>query len=325
MAHHSLRRAHGTWIGVVTPQDFEFLDLMQFRSIDGDAGGTWNPTAWIMIGGTYGIRIGATASFDCQGNGNILGNVVVGSNSSNTFRSYAAAVFESNLRTFGVLYPDGGINAAGSCDLCASASDNFLVRGTGHFYEAVTFDKATTFTGVATFNGNTVLGNAGTDTVTVNARMDIENSLVVETGASLTVAGPAYFNGSVALNNQGDDDAVIIQGGSFTVNCPITAGTNGYLVKRRWVTGTGQTVSLEDYDVVRVTESGTVFLQNFGDNGATIRIINASSGTLSIQVSGTGHVLRTLSAHTWIDMMRDSSWGANGWASAGEGTYTDIV
>lgn len=325
MAHHSLRRAPGNWIGVATQQDYEFFDLMQFRSIDGDTGGTWNPSAWIMLGGNYGLRIGATAALQVDGNGSILGDVVVGSNSDNSFTCHSYASFGYQVHITGTLYPHGDINSDEDCDLCSSASNTFRVRGTGTFNENVTFDKAVTVSGVTTLNGNTVLGNAGTDTVTVNATTNVHANVDVKAGYDFGVSGNAYFNGDTRINGLGGSCTTTIEGGEFIVNTAITLGTSGFIAYRRLVAGAGATVSIQNYDMVKIPESGAVFLSDYGDNGAIIRIINASSGTLTVRTVDDSHILRTLPAHTWADFMRDSTWGAYGWSIWGEGTHTEAV
>lgn len=316
MAHNSLRRASGTWIGVATPQDFEYFDTAQFKSLNGDDGGTWNPSAWIMLGGNYGLRIGATASFDCQGSGNILGNVTLGSNADNSLSVNALARFYAAAHCNGRLYAHENIVSDGNCQFGTDDNNSFIVYGTGHFYENVTFDKT------ATFSGNVVLGNAGSDTVTVNAAMTTVGLFTVSGNSSIAAA---TFTGLVY-----HQDDVRFTGGTVTFNTPvsltnpITPGADGYIVKRHYTTTVGETHSIGTMDVVRVAASGTAYVANYGEDGAVIRIINSSSGTLTISTPS-DHVLRVLPAHTWIDLMRDSAWGAYGWSSIGEGTYTELT
>jgi hypothetical protein len=53
MAHNSRIRAPGTWASLTTvsPSEFELFDTYTFEAINGDDGGTWAPSAQIIIGG----------------------------------------------------------------------------------------------------------------------------------------------------------------------------------------------------------------------------------------------------------------------------------
>jgi hypothetical protein len=316
MAHHSLRRAPGTWIGVVTPQDFEFLDLMQFRSIDGDTGGTWNPTAWIMIGGTYGIRIGATAMLDCWGNGNILGNVTLGSNTDNSLSVNALARFYAAAHCNGRLYAHENIVSDGSADFCSTASDNFIVRGTGHFYENVTFDKQITVT------GNSNLSHVNTNSITVSDVLLVTGDTTIGPSDAPSTLG---INSTTTLAGATTTTGPFTIGGDSNLTSTFAIGSSGSIAYRTLATGEAAPVaSIADYDEVVCFSATTLYVQNWGDNGTKIRCVNAGSSTLNIRDSVTSGVLRALPAHMWIEISRNSTSGYLGWISLGEGPYVAL-
>jgi len=61
MSHGDYLRRPGTWPAGTVPEtsDFEKLDIAQTRALNGDDGGTWNPTAPIALGGSGGALTSA--------------------------------------------------------------------------------------------------------------------------------------------------------------------------------------------------------------------------------------------------------------------------
>lgn len=69
MAHNARIRVSGQWIAVtaIDPNELETFDLRQFQAINGDLGGTWAPSAVIIIGG-LGLQVdGPSTLNDCVG------------------------------------------------------------------------------------------------------------------------------------------------------------------------------------------------------------------------------------------------------------------
>lgn len=79
MAHNDFIRALGVWTTgtPVTKAEFEALDAAQRAAINGDDGGTWNPSSLITIGGNgldigTSLRIKSTGTFVILSGGQLL-------------------------------------------------------------------------------------------------------------------------------------------------------------------------------------------------------------------------------------------------------------
>lgn len=106
MAHHARIRAPGLWLTgtALDPSELEAFDLSQFRSIDGDVGGSWAPSSGIVIGGsglsvtttlltsgtfevaagTFQMDVGSLAAIDAD-EWNFTGAIVAFDNTSTSF------------------------------------------------------------------------------------------------------------------------------------------------------------------------------------------------------------------------------------------------
>lgn len=124
MAHFARIRASGTWVGVVTSSEFEAFDAHQFAAINGDAGGTWNPAAPIVIGG-YGLVLDSALTANM--NVNIYGvtNSVGGINTS-TISAFGAATVDSidcaGTATVGSLSSNGNASINGGLSVLGTSS-----------------------------------------------------------------------------------------------------------------------------------------------------------------------------------------------------------
>lgn len=84
MAHNDFARWSGQWhsVSVPTGRDMQRLDAMSSKLIDGDNGGTWNPTLPIVVGGA-GL-INDTGGFNGSYEGGVLtsngGRLLLGDN-----------------------------------------------------------------------------------------------------------------------------------------------------------------------------------------------------------------------------------------------------
>lgn len=332
MAHHSLRRAVGNWVGTLTPQDLEYLDAMQYASVDGDSGGTWNPTAWIYLGGFYGLRVADTATLQCDGVSLLNGNVTLGTTSTNTLTVNGVSTFHANVTVRSSnLNVDGDIVNAGNTDF-GYAGSTHRFRGVSTFDHDATFNGPVTFADLATFTGNAVIGDSSSDTLTVRASSVLYHSTILGDSSigygGTPGTGTGIGDDTLTLNSVVDAQSEIRSNGVLkviggaTLTSVVTPGTGGYVVKRKIVTGVASTLSLQNIDSALISSPGAVFVADYGAAGAVLHVINASSGTLAIQTPDT-HLLITLAAHTWVDLMRDS-YGSHGWSCYGQGTYTEL-
>jgi hypothetical protein len=68
MGHNDYVRRDGQWVGnpVPVPRDLQLLDVAQYKSLNGDSGGTWNPAQAITIGGA-GFNLTGSAAHILSG------------------------------------------------------------------------------------------------------------------------------------------------------------------------------------------------------------------------------------------------------------------
>jgi len=146
------------------------FDQAQFKSINGDEGGTWAPTAVIAIGGSYGLSI--SAPLLVSGLATFTGSVALGNstlgdmltvtatqsyNGPETHNGssdwYNSAQFHNNL------YASGTFAAQANASLGSSSTDTLAVNAASTFNAQATFNYAAQFYNVASFNQSVTFGN----------------------------------------------------------------------------------------------------------------------------------------------------------------------
>lgn len=151
-------RSPGAWTlnSVVDPAEFEALDANLANAIDGDAGGTYNPTAQLIIGGGYGLKV--TAPFETTGTATCKNGLTV-----------------STAGNF-------------SCSRPGTFSDGLTISTAG----SLTCSRPATFSGTIALNGNTTLDAAAT--LTCNG--DTNHNGVNAFSGDTTFSGDLKINGS---------------------------------------------------------------------------------------------------------------------------------
>jgi len=220
MAHNSYVRGP-TWASnvPVLHGEFELFDIAQFKSINGDDGGTYAPSSLLTIGGagmnvllvgnnyqrgnsfnlessaTLSVGAGCTAVFV----GTSVTNWSTGAVANFAFDSTLNLEGEVNVTSTGFLEIESGAGL-----LCAvGSSTSFL--GTTNFISAPTFSAGLTASGVFSSGGVSCAG------------------LNVSGGSSLAavgISGTATCSGSLAIN------------GGATVTTPLTCSAAGRVTER---------------------------------------------------------------------------------------------
>jgi hypothetical protein len=310
MAHFTRVRTTGMWtVSVLDPTELEKFDANQFAAINGDAGGTWAPSAVITIGGS-GIALTGVASF--------AANVSFGASSNvgfdpgtGVFNCGKTAEFAQTVEIYGALTTWDDVV------LGNSSTDDLTVNATA------AFASDTTFNNDVELNGPTVVIDSQLTCTSGSTVTMLGGAAIGASGgaADVLLRGTIYAQGAMSVAT----NALTISGsGSLVLHAPMTLGTNGTIARRyTTVASSAQTVSLSSYDIVRVTATGEIALADFGADGCVIRILAAfGSGSLSVKTLG-GVTLKAMTAHTWCDFCRLSG-GFYGWINVGEGTLNDF-
>jgi hypothetical protein len=243
------------------------------------------------------------------------GNVINASDLDGEFDALQAAFSESTGHSHDGTVGEGPkIDTSGLADDAVTAA---ILDDGGDF----TVNSLTTTAGV-TVNGNTTLGNADTDTVTVTA--DIASGLIPSADATydlgatgsewndLYITGTANIDALVA--DTADIDAGTIDGVTIGTNSVVTdlrvdnlkvdgntissTDTAGNIVLAPDTTGDVQldadTIRVGDANAdVTITTNGTGDLTlntNAGTNSGVITIADAADGNIAITPNGTGEV-----------------------------------
>ncbi len=156
------------------------LDADHANAIDGVAGGTYTPSAPIIIGGS-GLQIGTLS---------VTGNSTIGNATGDTLTVEATATINGPW-TF----------ASGSAPI---------------------FNDGPTFNNTATFNAGVILGSAAADAITVNGTLTVNNDATIgsSSGDVLTINASTVFNGPISF----EDDLVVT--GAVELQNDVTLGTN---------------------------------------------------------------------------------------------------
>jgi len=234
------------------------LDQNQYKAINGDEGGTWTPTAKIVIGGTNGIEFASTpvllsgTSTLTVGTGGITTrdltathNVSAANNITAAFASFdntlncggaltiggsaaigTSATIGGDLAVTGNAVVNGYFHANGYVTLGYSSSDALDVRANATFDAAVGFNAAVTCSNVATF----------ANTATFNGNARIYGVLDVRASGNL---GYNKTHAISVLGTLTNDIEIVSMGGNIT--------RNGDCASRIAITGTPSVSS--SYDI----------------------------------------------------------------------------
>ncbi len=113
---------------------------------------------------------------------------------------YADDITTRNAALTGTLDVDGVSTFNGNVVLGNANTDTVTINGASELNGAVTVDGATTITGATTVNGNTTIGNANTDTLTVESGSTFKATS--EFKGNVTVQGKAQFNGNTNIDGE---------------------------------------------------------------------------------------------------------------------------
>lgn len=226
MAHNTRIRTAGNWTtnSTVLQAEFEALDQAQFEAINGDDGGTWAPSAAIIIGGS-GLQV--TGDFASSG------------------------AFEHS----------GAGTASFQGALVEILSADFQIGCPATFGDAAVFDGTVTCNTTFTANANVNLGNGAGDLVTVAGTLDVNTALNVDgtsafqaavifnTGSDPTFVAPTVFTGAMDIN------------GDVDISNPVTLSGDGH-IRERIVNGSDANTTYNVSTVDRVVMTGSVLSAN---------------------------------------------------------------
>lgn len=258
MAHNSLIRA--SWIALSDLQaaEMQLFDVAQFKSINGDDGGTWAPSARIIIGGS-GIRMTGLLEIHASAEIEVAGFLTTDAGSLSTFGD--AAVFNGtatfNAATtfrydFTVNNSANGTFANGSALLFDNGVGlGVLINGSGQSFASGTLlelasgaagqvDSGATwkFYGTATVESGGEIEVKSGGTLLCDAGSSIQFNEVAHLAAGGIVAGPLSHTGSTAYTVQ----RLSAGGAGASINMDTTAD----LWRVHDTLGADQVIALQD-------------------------------------------------------------------------------
>jgi len=168
---------------IFTSPQLETLDADHAAAIDGVGGGTYAPSAPIIIGGS-GLEV--TGALTVSGAADFTGDVTLGSSGADTITVNGIIGFTQN------------VSFANDVVLGLTSGDAITVGG------EATFAELTTFNGDAVFNADTTIGATSGDALTINASVTFESPVTFNTAS-------VDFDGDVTLGN-GPGDTITTRG-----------------------------------------------------------------------------------------------------------------
>lgn len=189
------------------------LDQNQYAALNGDAGGTWAPTAKIVIGGANGLELSSsplllsgtaalTVSGSAQFNGSFaaLGNSIIGTNSLNTLAVNAASSFNADA-TFGY------VNATSNVVIGTNSTNTLTVNSS------------------ASFLNNCTIGSSATDYCEINANLNIVNGCTIgssdvdslDINATEAHYGPETHDGGETHNGAVSFESTVSMNGTVNI------------------------------------------------------------------------------------------------------------
>jgi hypothetical protein len=198
MSHNARIRASWPLFTLLTSAYMELFDQRQFESVNGDAGGTWAPSARIVIGG-LGIWVTGLAQLD---------NADIQIGTGKKLRVLSGATFITDAGSTTTLNGAGTLNATWTM----SGTGRLIVLANG----IITINSGATVDCNGTLNANGV-NNLGEDSVTTNYGTFVSEAgsfISTAVGCQVTLNGTTIANGAVTTN------ALV------TVNAGFTLGTS---------------------------------------------------------------------------------------------------
>jgi phage gp45-like len=194
-----------------------------------------------------------------------------------------------------------------------SATDewrNIYIDGTAQV-DTLQVDESATITADLTVNGNTTLGNAATDTVTVTA--DVASNLIpsadntYDLGATGSEWKDLYITGTANIDSLVADTAAISAGTATLSAATVITTTGGTITLQRNDSAiiTGETLGVVDFQAPNVSGGGNATLVTASikavsditfdatNNKTSMLLQTASAGAVAtrVEVTGDGHVL----------------------------------
>jgi len=131
------------------------------------------------------------------------------------------------------------VSTSGNSTLGDASSDTLTVNATSTFNAPVDMNSTLNVDGAFTTTSNTTLGDSAGDALTVNATSTF--NAPVDMNSTLNVDGAATFNGGVTIEN---GDALTFNGNAFTVARKFTVkDSSGTIVIGGWMLDTDSTVN----------------------------------------------------------------------------------
>lgn len=172
--------------------------------------------------------------------------------------------------------------------------------------------NAATFAGAVAFNGNTTIGNASADDLTINA--SLASTVVIKTNASFNIGDATHGLAGIYLGNSTfTTKFVAANSASYTVTYPATAGSAGQVWQNQgsatlaWAPGqtTANAVSSANYAMTDTDGYKCVLMTTAGSNRTATLPAPATNSGRSVTIkkvdSGTGKVTITRNASETID------------------------
>lgn len=334
MAHFALLRANqAAWFGTITPAEIWALDSGRFKSINGDEGGVWAPSAQIEIGGLglkfsgpleFGAGITVAGNPEFLGNVSLDGDVGIGSSPSNVLTVLATAGFSAPV-TF---YDDVVIGDA--------VTDSLGVHATSHFYFPVTCEDTVVVKGVFTVNTG--------GSIDCNGEASFSDDFEVSAN-SIKLHGPGSGATSIELGVSGGslDAATVYCPIALTQDATVSAGllfsgggalgsgeeipVNGHLAlgtgsirKRLLSVATSASVYVTSCDYIEQTaaapsESTFTLKPDGAADGDMITVLNYNT-TYAVSVTNDGAPIASIGV---ADGASDPSWAEYIYSSAASG------
>lgn len=256
MAHFTRIRETGMWtVGVLLPSELEAMDAAQFAALNGDAGGTWSPSAQIQIYGSYGLGV---ETFYAQ-------NTTLGMSGTDSLTIYAG-VYQTGDEAH-----NGTETHNGNCTFTRN-----VTLGNNSTSDVVTVQAQQYYSGTELHNGAETHGGAE------------EHGGAVTNNGSVTNNG-AVTNESTVVNNGGTT-----QNGNFALKGVLSefAGVGLILPATTFINDASATIATRSYSrffYSTITAARTFNLNYAGTYaGETVEIINTNTG-YAVLVSAYGY------------------------------------
>lgn len=293
----------------VTPLEFSNIGTSIYKSLNARDGGTWAPSAPIIIGGSgaqfttvatqfYGVTISGGGDLSCTGNADLQADVTLGGTVGNTIT--VVGLFQANYyaQFHGPTSFDSGTDPSSTVTSDVAVAWTFngttTLAGFCHCTANVTFDGGSsgahglfvtgeymdvwlrgpvTVDDAAQFNGDVTLGNASGDALVVNA---------TEThNAGETHNGTVVHNGTVGHHGPVSHDYATVTGSGAT----IPAGAR--------------------HVILNISGGGDVLLPAAVD-GQMITLVNDGSSTTVFIKQGASLIYAIINSggvSPWVDML----------------------